>query len=86
MQREEWAIFLSGTNDFDLSMSLLDKMLHALGYGFGFIVGSGAGYLIIQYGCPKWLVEFFWVLDIRRGEKINYVTYHKDQKYNMRKG
>ena len=31
-----------------------------IGYGSGFIVGIGIGYMIIRSGRPLWLVEFFF--------------------------
>ncbi|XP_047953398.1 receptor-like protein 9DC3 [Salvia hispanica] len=31
-----------------------------MGYGSGFIVGIGIGYMIIRSGRPRWLVEFFF--------------------------
>ncbi|XP_057789291.1 putative receptor like protein 25 [Salvia miltiorrhiza] len=31
-----------------------------MGYGSGFIVGIGIGYIIIRNGRPRWLVEFFF--------------------------
>ncbi|XP_047953319.1 putative receptor like protein 25 [Salvia hispanica] len=31
-----------------------------MGYGSGFVVGIGIGYMIIRSGRPKWLVEFFF--------------------------
>ncbi|XP_047944087.1 receptor-like protein Cf-9 homolog [Salvia hispanica] len=31
-----------------------------MGYGSGFVVGIGIGYMIIRSGRPRWLVEFFY--------------------------
>ncbi|XP_047944132.1 receptor-like protein 9DC3 [Salvia hispanica] len=31
-----------------------------IGYGCGFVVGIGSGYMIIRSGRPRWLVEFFF--------------------------
>ncbi|XP_047944430.1 receptor-like protein 9DC3 [Salvia hispanica] len=31
-----------------------------MGYGSGFVVGIGIGYMIIRSGRPRWLVEFFF--------------------------
>ena len=31
-----------------------------MGYGSGFLVGIGIGYMIIRSGRPRWLVEFFY--------------------------
>ncbi|XP_047953189.1 receptor-like protein 9DC3 [Salvia hispanica] len=31
-----------------------------MGYGSGFILGTGIGYMIIRSGRPRWLVEFFF--------------------------
>ena len=31
-----------------------------MGYGSGFVVGIGIGYMIIRSGRPTWLVEFFF--------------------------
>ncbi|XP_047943054.1 receptor-like protein 9DC3 [Salvia hispanica] len=31
-----------------------------LGYGCGFVVGIGIGYMVIRSGRPRWLVEFFF--------------------------
>ena len=31
-----------------------------MGYGCGFVVGIGIGHMIVRYGRPRWLVEFFF--------------------------
>ncbi|XP_047944205.1 receptor-like protein 9DC3 [Salvia hispanica] len=39
------------------------------GYGCGFLVGIGIGYIIIRSGRPKWLVEFFFGVGYNSNKK-----------------
>ncbi|XP_057796871.1 receptor-like protein 9DC3 [Salvia miltiorrhiza] len=40
-----------------------------MGYGSGFIVGIGIGYIIIRNGRPSWLVEFFFGVGYNKKKK-----------------
>ena len=39
-----------------------------MGYGCGFVVGIGIGYMIIRSGRPKWLFEFFFGVGYNRSK------------------
>ncbi|XP_057775459.1 receptor like protein 22-like [Salvia miltiorrhiza] len=40
-----------------------------MGYGSGFIVGIGIGFIIIQKGRPRWLMEFFFGIGYNNKKK-----------------
>ncbi|XP_047952420.1 receptor-like protein 9DC3 [Salvia hispanica] len=48
-----------------------------MGYGSGFIVGIGIGYMIIRSGRPRWFVEFFLALDINIRRRRDTTELHQ---------